>query len=45
MAPALRSFLIFAHVDGLSRDGLASAVPATASWKLAELPRARPASR
>jgi integrase/recombinase XerD len=39
-ATALRSFLAFAHADGLPAAGLASAVPATASWKLAGLPRA-----
>jgi hypothetical protein len=36
----LRPFLAFAHADGLAAAGLASAVPATASWKLAGLPRA-----
>lgn len=40
MATALRSFLMFAHAGGLTAVGLASAVPATASWKLAGLPRA-----
>src|ERR1700730_2852266 len=40
MATALRSFLRFAHADGLTAAGLAGAVPATAAWKLAGLPRA-----
>jgi len=45
MATALRSFLRFAHADGLAPAGLAGAIPATAAWKLAGLPRALPAGQ
>jgi len=40
MATALRSFLVFAHADGLAGAGLGGAVPMTASRRLARLPRA-----
>ena len=40
MATALRSFLRFAHADGLTAAGLAGAVPAAAAWKMAGLPKA-----
>jgi site-specific recombinase XerC len=37
---ALRSFLVFLHVDGVLEDSLAGAVPRVAGWRLAGLPRA-----
>ncbi len=37
---ALRSFLVFGHVDGVLGESLASAVPRVAGWRLAGLPRA-----
>jgi site-specific recombinase XerD len=39
LAPALRSFLRFAHVEGLIDFSLAHAVPPQARWRLAELPQ------
>jgi integrase/recombinase XerD len=40
LVTALRSFLRFLHVDGVTAGGLADAVPAAASRKLAGLPKA-----
>jgi integrase/recombinase XerD len=40
IATALRSLLRFAHVDGLTGQSLAGAVPRVAGWGLAGLPRA-----
>jgi integrase len=37
---ALRSFLVFLHVDGVLEESLAGAVPRVAGWRLAGLPRA-----
>jgi site-specific recombinase XerD len=37
---ALRSFLVFLHVEGVLAQSLASAVPAVAGWRLAGLPKA-----
>jgi integrase/recombinase XerD len=36
---ALRSFLVFLHVDGVLGGSLAAAVPRVAGWRLAGLPR------
>jgi hypothetical protein len=36
---ALRSFLVFLHVDGVLAQSLAGAVPRVAGWRLAGLPR------
>jgi integrase/recombinase XerD len=36
---ALRSFLVFLHVDGVLAQSLAAAVPRVAGWRLAGLPR------
>jgi len=36
---ALRSFLVFLHVDGVLVQSLAAAVPRVAGWRLAGLPR------
>lgn len=36
---ALRSFLVFLHVEGVLGDSLAGAVPRVAGWRLAGLPR------
>ncbi len=40
MVSALRSLLMFLHVEGLICEGLTSAVPSVAHWRLAGLPRA-----
>jgi site-specific recombinase XerD len=40
LVTALRSFLRFTHVDGVTAGGLADAVPTAASRKLAGLPKA-----
>jgi site-specific recombinase XerD len=42
LVPALRSLLRYLHVTGVTRVGLASAVPTMARWKLAGLPQALP---
>ena len=39
MTLALRSFLVFLHVDGVLAQSLAAAVPRVAGWRLAGLPR------
>lgn len=39
MTVALRSFLVFLHVDGVLVESLAAAVPRVAGWRLAGLPR------
>ena len=44
-ATALRSFLRFAHAEGLTAAGLAGAVPATAAWKYPGCPGRWPAVR
>jgi site-specific recombinase XerD len=41
----LRSLLRYLHVAGVVPDGLATAVPPVAGWKLAGLPKALPASQ
>lgn len=43
MARSLRSFLRFAHATGRTSVGLWGAVPSSASWHLASLPKAVPA--
>lgn len=40
LVTGLRSFLRFAHVEGLTAAGLAEAVPTAARWKLSGLPKA-----
>lgn len=45
LVTGLRSFLRFAHVEGLIAGGLAEAVPTAARWKLSGLPRALPAGQ
>src|SRR5260370_19630149 len=40
MVSALRSFLRFLHVEGVSTGPLAQAVPSYASWRAAGLPKA-----
>jgi site-specific recombinase XerD len=42
LVPALRSLLRYLHVTGVTRVGLASAVPVVTGWKLAGLPKALP---
>lgn len=42
---ALRSFLRFAHVRGLTPTALAPAVPGVAGWTLSDIPRALPSSQ
>jgi integrase/recombinase XerD len=39
LVTALRSFLLFLHVDGVLTRPLADAVPSVAGWRLAGLPR------
>lgn len=45
MTTRLRSLLRFLYVEGLTANPLAGAVPSVASWRLASLPRALPASQ
>jgi integrase len=42
MARSVRSFLRFAHASGRTTSGLWGAVPRSAGWRLASLPRAVP---
>ncbi len=44
MARSVRSFLRFAHATGRTSTGLWGAVPSSAGWRLASLPRSVPAA-
>lgn len=44
MARSMRSFLRFAHATGRTRTELSGAVPSSAGWRLAALPKAVPAT-
>lgn len=45
LVPALRSFLRFLHLHGDLATDLSGAVPATARWRLSEIPKALPAEQ